>query len=174
MLSECNLPGLRWHWENVGSINGLHRSCPEAQLPPPPLASSPFPMRPPPAPSPSPLFSPVIALRGNTDNPASGVCIASPTATTTADGAAIAAQCCTASGECKRMTNGRSSTCIAGVYGQSSFVPMTFTQAEEACTLRGLVLCDKSCAGKGCTYNQGFVWTGLSCASAPPPASSPT
>jgi hypothetical protein len=115
-----------------------------------------------------------MALKGSTDAFSSGVCITSPAATATPDGSKIAAQCCTASGECKRRTTNSNTACIAGAFGSNSFVEMTFDQAEAACTSRGLVMCERSCAGEGCFFNNAYVWTGLSCPSPPPlPLSSP-
>jgi len=121
------------------------------------------PSPPPQPPPPAPLTFSAMALKGSTDNPTLGVCITSPAATVTPAGSKIAAQCCTASGECKRRTSNLDATCIAGAFGSSSFVEMTFDQAEAACTSRGLVMCERSCAGQGCFYNNAYVWTGLSC-----------
>ena len=44
VLAECNLKGLRWHWDHVGSTKGLDRSCTELQLPP--LSAPPPPHKP--------------------------------------------------------------------------------------------------------------------------------
>jgi len=137
-------------------------SCDGTALSPAPGLLSP--PSPPPAP-PSPVGSSfsVLALRGDADAVSSGVCITSPTATATPGGTKIAAQCCTASGECKRTTSTSNADCIAGDFSGSSFVSMTFAETEAACSSRGLVLCQRSCAGQGCFYNQAYVWTGIPC-----------
>jgi hypothetical protein len=116
----------------------------------------------------------VLALWGSSDDPDLGVCITSPTETRAPDGTKIAAQCCTASGACKRRTANRNAACIAGVFGESSFVEMTYAQTETACTSRGLVMCERSCAGEGCGYNDAYVWTGLACPPSPPLPPSPS
>merc|ERR1712166_374800 len=53
--------------------------------------------------------------------------------------------------------------CIAGTYGKANYVEMTLAKAKAACTSRGLVMCKKSCQGKGCWYNKGYVWTDIPC-----------
>ena len=106
-----------------------------------------------------------MALMGDSDDISLGICITSPTATATPDGSKIAAQCCTASGTCKRRTANRDAACIAGAFGGSSFVEMTHAQTQSVCSSRGLVMCERSCAGEGCFYNNAYVWTGLPCLS---------
>ena len=116
-------------------------------------------------PTPPPLHLGVLALKGDSDVVSLGVCIASDSEAVAApDGKLISAQCCTSGGACKRRTTNSNNNCIAGVYGQSSFVEMTFAQTQASCSSRGLVLCEKSCSGQGCMYNSGYVWTGLTCA----------
>ena len=105
----------------------------------------------------------MLALHGSTDEVSQGECITSPTTTATADGTKIAAQCCTSAGDCRRSTSNSDSSCIAGVYGGTTFVSMTFEQTRLACVSRGLELCKRSCTGKGCQYNGAYVWSGLSC-----------
>merc|ERR1712086_112255 len=53
--------------------------------------------------------------------------------------------------------------CIAGTYGKANYVEMTLAKAKAACTSRGLVMCKKSCQGKDCWYNKGYVWTDIPC-----------
>ena len=104
----------------------------------------------------------MLALKGDSDAVSNGECITSSDAVSV-NGKQICAQCCTSSGGCKRRTSNSNNDCIAGMYGGSTFVEMTFAQTVEACSSRGLVLCEKSCSGQGCSYNNGYVWTGLGC-----------
>ena len=125
-----------------------------------------------PSPSPPPPQSPfndVLALWGTSDHPTRGICITSPTEAHAPDGTRIAAQCCTASGDCRRSTTNSSSDCIAGDLRDPGFIEMTFAEAGAACTERGLVLCERSCVNEGCYYNEAYVWTRLACPSPPPP-----
>ena len=111
-----------------------------------------------------------LALMGSSDNMSNGVCINSPTATKTPNGSHIAGQCCTAVGDCRRRTTSSSSDCIAGVLNTDTFVEMTFVMAQEACSSKGLELCEESCHSEGCMYDNGFVWTKLPCTDTPPSA----
>ena len=40
---------------------------------------------------------------------------------------------------------------------------MTFAETLAKCSSRGLVMCEKSCAGTGCQYDVSYVWSGLTC-----------
>ena len=136
---------------------------------PPPL--HPPPKLPPLHPPPRSPFR-MLALWGSSDNPSRGICIASLTATRAPDGTRVAAQCCTVSGECRRSVSSSDGDCIAGNLRDPGFVEMTFDQAQGACAARGLLMCERSCVDEGCSYNKGYVWTGLRCPSQLPPLSS--
>merc|ERR1712003_610179 len=98
---------------------------------------------------------------------------------------AIAAQCCASDQEgkdaCRRRAteDGGPSTsnedCIAGFWKSSTnpFVEKTYGETVTACAARGLVLCEQSCDGEGCAYNNYPVYSGLPCPFARPPSSPP-
>ena len=118
----------------------------------------------PPGTSPPPTHAlNALALWGSSDLHSRGVCITSPAATRVPDGTKIAAQCCTASGACRRRTSASNNDCIAGSLRSPGFLEMAFSEAQAACTTRGLVMCERSCKSEGCFYNEAYVWTGLSC-----------
>ena len=52
---------------------------------------------------------------------------------------------------------------------------MTYAETKYFCNSLGLYLCDRSCEGQGCGYDQFPVWTGLPCPNKPlpPPLPSP-
>merc|ERR1712003_519981 len=79
----------------------------------------------------------------------------------------IAAQCCTAAGECRRSIRGQ---CVAGNSRtlNGAIEMFTYAKLEEFCTANGLELCTQSCAGEGCSYNSHPVFTSLPCPSPPP------
>lgn len=101
---------------------------------------------------------------GSGKHPAS-TCITDPAQTTvkttTGMAATIAAQCCddTATGlayddGCRRRPAGQpissDANCVAGIPPRAA----TFAQAAQLCFDMGLDLCDRSCKGFGCGYNQ--------------------
>lgn len=85
----------------------------------------------------------------------------------------IAAQCCTASGECRRKDD--DGVCIAGF--SSNVAPyiaaMTYGETAAACATRGLQLCDQSCQNTGCLYNRHPVFTSKPCPTKSPLSPSP-
>jgi hypothetical protein len=74
----------------------------------------------------------------------------------------IAAQCCTATGQCRRE---HANECIAGDSQQLNgrIEALTYAQAVQKCAGFGLQMCQQSCTGKGCYYNQHPVFTSLPC-----------
>merc|ERR1712087_377239 len=99
---------------------------------------------------------------------------------------AIAAQCCASDQEgkdaCRRRAteDGGPSTsngdCIAGFWKTpltNPFVEKTYGETVTACAARDLVLCEQSCDGEGCAYNNYPVYSGLPCPFARPPSSPP-
>jgi hypothetical protein len=111
-------------------------------------------------------------------------CVTDP-ATDAVGDAPIAVQCCDlVSGDCRRHTAGAAATaaemelaCVGGwgyenatsqveaplVPSSSSILRASFSRAEWECEQRGLRLCQQSCAGQGCGYDELPVWTGLPC-----------
>ena len=86
----------------------------------------------------------------------------------------IAAQCCTGPGwnggspnpaVCRRRLNNNNADCLAGM--GSSIVRHTYSQTFELCVSLGLQLCDFSCRGTGCWYNNHPVWSNVPCPAAP-------
>ena len=148
--------------------------APPSPTPPSPAPPSPTPPSPaPPSPAPpSPTGSWV--LRGNSDSLSDGKCVADLAATLTSDGDQIAAQCCMADDSsptgCRRSLSPRSQSCVSGRHGSSDWTPMTHQENADVCAQNGLVLCTQSCRGRGCMYNNAFVWTGLACPASPPAA----
>ena len=76
-------------------------------------------------------------------------------------GASRSAQCCTTGGECRRTVGvaGQNDDrdCIARKGNKNDCARITaYTYAETVsrCATLELVLCEQSCAGKGCDYNQ--------------------
>ena len=88
-------------------------------------------------------------------------------------GKAIAAQCCEENilykiNTCYRKTDETSQSCIFGTIQRDgepwpSFKSTTWAQASETCTTLGYTLCDQACSGKGCGYDNVWVWTKLGC-----------
>ena len=102
-------------------------------------------------------------MAGSSDDGTTGVCVTDPSATTAVFGdppaaTAIAAQCC--DGDTCHRSDG--SGCIAGTWGLV-FQYTTYEEAVRRCSLRGLTLCDQSCAGTGCNYNPILVWSSRPC-----------
>ena len=113
-----------------------------------------------------------FALDGGSGNYPATTCITDPD-TTRAHSRVIAAQCCDASltGDdgCRRyVSSSNNEGCIAGMPPRE----YTFTQALALCDAEGLVMCDRSCVGTGCSYNNVLVWTSLPCTESP--TASPT
>jgi len=88
------------------------------------------------------------------------------------NGVVIAAQCCTEyttdkkrdTATCKRWHQTHDDKgCIAGHALHGGVRQMTYSDAFEACTTKGLVMCGQSCSGKGCYYNNYPVFTGIEC-----------
>jgi len=75
----------------------------------------------------------------------------------------IAPQCCTKGGDCRRVVDG---ACVGGT-STSTYPnldrPWTFNETAKWCEERDLVVCDKSCAGEGCSYNSHPVYSSLPC-----------
>ena len=113
-------------------------------------------------------------------------------AVTEAHGERIATQCCSRPPEastdpqepskdgpppadesrCRRRFFGDDdASCVAGVPPQA----LTYAQAASLCESQGLVVCDISCAGRGCTYDDYPVWTSNfdACAAVPRPPRPP-
>ena len=113
-------------------------------------------------------------------------CVTDP-AMEAVDDAPIAVQCCDlVSGDCRRHTAGAAATaaemelaCVGG-WGyenattasqvEAPLVPSSggihrasFSRAVWECEQRGLRLCQQSCAGQGCGYDELPVWTALPC-----------
>ena len=78
-------------------------------------------------------------------------------------GKRIAAQCCTSVGECRRRDD--EGQCIAGDSKvlNGLIEEMTYAEAAEQCGIRGLEMCQQSCAGKGCSYNRHPVFSSIAC-----------
>merc|ERR1712176_1164403 len=156
--------------------------CPYARQPLPP------PLPPPPPPSLPPLVIPergITILAGNSLANEALFCLwPGDEAVTSSIGrnvsqqlrfTAIAAQCCASDQEgkdaCRRRAteDGGPSTsnedCIAGFWKSSTnpFVEKTYGETVTACAARGLVLCEQSCDGEGCAYNNYPVYSGLPC-----------
>lgn len=110
-------------------------------------------------------------------DPTVSKCVTEPTATS-ANGKAVAAQCCTAEDVCVRTTTGGRSGCISGKFHRSNanismFFETTWSQAAAMCDSLGLTLCDQNCQGTGCSYDHFWVWTNLTCPSPPSPPALP-
>ena len=77
----------------------------------------------------------------------------------------IAAQCCTVEGVCRRTVSEVDGSCIGGEGHHIGhprdthyLTPMTYAQAVGRCAGLGLVMCNRSCVGEGCNYNEHPVW----------------
>jgi hypothetical protein len=94
--------------------------------------------------------------------------------TTTADfdRKTIATQCCDSNGGCFRRFDDDNSKCVAGysieASGSPYITPHTYAEALSICSSLELRLCEKSCKGKGCSYNLHPVYTSLPCPLPPP------
>jgi hypothetical protein len=101
---------------------------------------------------------PVKVLDGGAGKYPGETCIDSAAATEV-DGATIAAQCCDASdgsaAGCRRSTGSEDDASCIGGYQPPR--PYTFAQVEQLCAAAGLGMCQQSCAGYGCGYNQNPV-----------------
>jgi len=80
----------------------------------------------------------------------------------------IAVQCCeegtSDDAGCKRFIGSDPEDCVAGVPPAA----YTYKQAVAICAGRSLGLCDRSCAGTGCKYNQYPVYTNKPCDTSTP------
>ena len=91
------------------------------------------------------------------------------------DGTFIAAQCCDPNdpspvdwnagtvGGCRRYTAAGGGNTNAGCFSGKPATGRTYLETEEICAAAGLAMCDRTCAGGGCHYNRGYVWTNLAC-----------
>lgn len=79
----------------------------------------------------------------------------------------IAAQCCTAGGACARSSANVAGNdkCIAGHSNRlnGNIQRFTYAQTKERCADLDLELCQQSCRGKGCYYNNHPVYSSLPC-----------
>ena len=147
----------------TGSFSSTPPPLPPPQSPPPPLLP-PSPPPPPLSPSPSaPVWSMpptgVLVLDGGSGNFPPQSCVTNES-TTAFGGEVIAAQCCTASGVCKRKTSSSNNDCVGGMY--PNVRPMTIAETYQSCVSQGLQLCQKNCANAGelCSRSKpGLAWT---------------
>jgi len=189
VLCDQSCDGEGCSYNNYPVYSGL--PCPWARPAPPSPPSLPPPPSPPtspspPPPSPSPPHqvlpipeSGVAILNGGSQNDETLACLwPGDEAVTSSTGhglrfTAIAAQCCASNqlgkDACRRRAteDGGPSTsnadCIAGFWKSSTFVEKTYGETVAECDARGLVLCDQSCDGEGCSYNFYPVYSGLPC-----------
>ena len=134
----------------TGSYSSTPPPLPPPESPPPPLLP-PSPSPPPLSPSPAtPVWimppTGVLVLDGGSGNFPLQSCITNES-TTTFGGEVIAAQCCTASGVCKRKLSSSNNDCVGGMY--PNVRPMTIAETYAVCVSQGLQLCERSCAGQG-------------------------
>jgi hypothetical protein len=142
---------------NSESATGYAMEAYVAANPSPP--QSPLPAPPPVSPAPPPA---VLVLNGGSGSHPD-VCVTDHSATHI-DGIAIASQCCEGA-TCRRQSGG---TCIFGFMG-SSYVFHTLSETVAVCESYGYTVCDQSCSGQGCSYNDFYVWTNVPCPPPPPP-----
>lgn len=94
-------------------------------------------------------------------------CIDPTSAVTAVNDRLIAAQCCDKDGgACRRFAPGKQNDedgCIAGFARGKPPQAMTYAAAQSRCSALGLAMCENSCAGTGCLYNQYPVFTSLEC-----------
>ena len=95
-------------------------------------------------------------------------CIDPTSAVTAINGKNIAAQCCDKGGSkaCRRIAPGKKNDdegCIAGLAKNKPPRTMTYAEAQATCAALDLDMCEKSCAGTGCSYNKYPVYTSLEC-----------
>ena len=85
------------------------------------------------------------------------------------DSKAIVAQCCDEpqpTGACRRFVGSDDDAgCVAGKPPRS----FTYADAEAVCTDLGLAMCQRSCKGEGCGYNEHPAWTDMPCPTTPAP-----
>merc|ERR1712176_1584328 len=201
-VTECAARGLVLCEQSCSGKGCAYNYYPVYSAKPCPLARPPLS---PPLPPPSPPSAPpgtisergIAILKGNSEtNEVVGCLWPGDEAVTSYETeqlrfTAIAAQCCAsnqpvdprdACRRCATVDGGPSSSnedCIAGWWKSSTkpFVEKTYGEAVAACAARGLVLCDQSCSGLGCSYNFYPVYSRLPCPYArqplPPPLPPP-
>lgn len=104
-------------------------------------------------------------------------CAKDPKLTHAPTGKVIAAQCCvkldqrpvgaSSKDVCRRYQHHSRTDCIGGnakTGSGFSLRTMDFRQNYEECEARGLQMCEQSCSGRGCYYNNHPVWTNIECA----------
>eukprot|EP00965_Chrysotila_dentata_P237838 6202155-Pleurochrysis_carterae.AAC.6 len=75
----------------------------------------------------------------------------------------IATQCCTSSGQCMRSSS--EGVCFSGFSqdAEPHITSRTYADSKAVCEAASLQLCDKSCQGSGCLYDNHLVYSNLAC-----------
>merc|ERR1719222_756503 len=198
MVAECAARGLMLCDQSCSGLGCSYNFYPVYSRLPCPFARQPFspPLPPPSPPSLPPLVIPqsgIAILKGSSLANEAIFCLwPGDEAVTSYETeqlrfTAIAAQCCARNqpvdprDACRRRAtkdgdpSNSNEDCIAGWWKSSTnlFVEKTYGEAVAACAARGLVLCDQSCSGLGCSYNFYPVYSRLPCPFARQPFSPP-
>jgi len=110
----------------------------------------------------------VQVLDGGSKQSPSTTCVDPTSDVTAINGKPIAAQCCDKGGNraCRRVAPDKKNDdegCIAGFARNKPPEVMTYAAAQAKCAALGLDMCEKSCSGTGCYYNNYPVYTKLTC-----------